>query len=506
MTDAYVTLVTSDNYVSGAVTLAHSLRLSGTNRKIVCMVTPEVSPGSKDYLLDPGHLYDELITVEPFNSFDSENLNLLGRPELGITLTKINVWNLLQFRYVVFIDADAMVLRNIDELFERLERADTMVNSEVFAAAPDTGWPDNFNSGLFACKPSVETYTNLKALALSAGSFDGADQGLLNRYFKNWSNTSYGRLSFTFNVTPSAYYSYAPAYAEYMSNIKVVHFIGPEKPWNWNLRFADGKIMPRGFTSHQFKELALQWWNIRDDFDTFKRNGYKKVEYIPPTPPPEPEYHEEYHEEYHPPQEYHEEYHPPPQEYHEEYHPPQEYHEEYHPPPQEYHEPPHEEYHEAPREAHYEPPPPPEPVYIPPPPPPEPEPQPQWEVWSTWHPTDNAWQSPQPASDYCSHKVEDFSQSQYYPNFEVVTPPQQEIPKEEPFTFVDCPKPPHIHDIMQAYDNKQSEPENVSVEEESVDEVEVIEEHNYYAFNQVSFFYKLNIIRNIHYKLFFIIK
>ncbi|ORX84372.1 hypothetical protein BCR32DRAFT_277171 [Anaeromyces robustus] len=455
MTDAYVTLVTSDNYVSGAVTLAHSLRLSGTNKQIVCMVTPEVSSGSKDYLLDPGHLYDELITVEPFNSFDTANLSLLGRPELGITLTKINVWNLLQYRYVVFIDADAMVLRNIDELFDRLERADTIVNSEVFAAAPDTGWPDNFNSGLFACKPSVETYSNLKALALSSGSFDGADQGLLNRYFKNWSNTSYGRLSFTFNVTPSAYYSYAPAYAEYMSNIKVVHFIGPEKPWNWNLRFADGKIMPRGFTSHQFKELAMQWWNIRDDFDEFKRNGYKKVEYVPPTPPPEPQYYEAPREEH---------YEPPHEEYHE-------------PPHEEYHEPPHEEYHEAPREAYYEP----------PPPPPEPEPQPQheWESWSTWHPTDNAWQAPQPANNYNFQNVEDFSQSQSYPNFEVVTPPEQ-APREEPFTFVDYPKPPHIHDIMQAYDNKQNEPENVDVYEEEVDDDDMkkMEENNYYSFNQ----------------------
>ncbi|KAG4090545.1 hypothetical protein H8356DRAFT_635744 [Neocallimastix lanati (nom. inval.)] len=492
MTDAYVTLVTSDNYVSGAVTLAHSLRLSGTNKKIVCMITPELSSGSKDYLLDPGHLYDELITVEPFNSFDTANLSLLGRPELGVTLTKIHIWNLLQFRYVVFIDADAMVLRNIDELFERLERADTTVNAEVFAAAPDTGWPDNFNSGLFACKPSAETYSNLKALALSSGSFDGADQGLLNRYFKNWSNTSYGRLSFTFNVTPSAYYSYAPAYAEYMSNIRVVHFIGPEKPWNWNLRFADGKIMPRGFTSHQFKELAMQWWNIRDDFDTFKNNGYKRVEYVPPTPPPEPQWNER-HEEYHPPQqeyhhqEYHEEYHPPPQEYHhqeyhQEYHPPpqeyhhQEYHEEYHPPPQEYHPPPppHEEYH-----------PPPPPVYVPPPPPPEPEPQPVWESWSTWHPTDNAWQDPQPSNDYYNHPVEDFSQSQSYPNFEVVTPPENhDQPREEPFTFVDYPKPPHIHDIMEAYDNKQNEPENVAVYEEEVDDEDMKKiEYNDYSFN-----------------------
>jgi len=39
----------------------------------------------------------------------------------------------------VFLDADTLVLDNVDELFERPE----------LAAAPDVGWPDCFNSGVF---------------------------------------------------------------------------------------------------------------------------------------------------------------------------------------------------------------------------------------------------------------------------------------------------------------------------------------------------------------------
>lgn len=55
------------------------------------------------------------------------------------------------------------VLTNCDELFER----------EEFSAAPDVGWPDCFNSGVFVFTPSVDTYGKLIQFADSAGSFDG---------------------------------------------------------------------------------------------------------------------------------------------------------------------------------------------------------------------------------------------------------------------------------------------------------------------------------------------
>jgi len=55
------------------------------------------------------------------------------------------------------------VLQNVDDLFER----------EELSAAPDVGWPDCFNSGVFVYRPSEETYAALLHLAITQGSFDG---------------------------------------------------------------------------------------------------------------------------------------------------------------------------------------------------------------------------------------------------------------------------------------------------------------------------------------------
>jgi len=43
MDQAYVTLATNDSYAIGALVLGHSLRSSGTTRRLVVMVTDEVT-------------------------------------------------------------------------------------------------------------------------------------------------------------------------------------------------------------------------------------------------------------------------------------------------------------------------------------------------------------------------------------------------------------------------------------------------------------------------------
>jgi glycogenin glucosyltransferase len=135
--------------------------------------------------------FDEVILVEELDSKDSEHLTLLARPELGITFTKINCWLLEQYSKCVFLDSDCVVLRNIDDLFQR----------EELSASPDAGWPDCFNSGVFVYRPSKETYRKL-----------GGDQGLLNGFFSDWRSADISRhLPFTYNVTSNAFYSYLPA-------------------------------------------------------------------------------------------------------------------------------------------------------------------------------------------------------------------------------------------------------------------------------------------------------
>lgn len=187
--------------------------------------------------------------MDVLDSGDAAHLALLQRPELGITFTKIHCWNLTQFEKCVFLDADTLVVQNCDELFER----------EELSAAPDVGWPDCFNSGVFVYKPSAETFQKLIQFAQERGSFDGGDQGLLNSFFSDWARGDISKhLPFLYNVTSAAFYSYLPALKHYGQDLKIIHFIGAAKPWlqhfNFETRTVDAPDHIRG--------LLQLWWDI----------------------------------------------------------------------------------------------------------------------------------------------------------------------------------------------------------------------------------------------------
>lgn len=188
-------------------------------------------------------MYDYVIPVGRIRNDHPENLDLMNRPDLHSAFTKINLWRQAQFRKIVYVDADIVAYRAPDELFDL---------PHPFAAAPDIGWPDLFNTGLMVLTPNKGDYYALLAMAQRGISFDGADQGLLNMYFK----TGYHRLSFTYNVTPSAHYQYLPAYKHFQSGINLVHFIGPEKPW------AQGRDKATG--GGPFDQMVGRWWAVYD--------------------------------------------------------------------------------------------------------------------------------------------------------------------------------------------------------------------------------------------------
>lgn len=143
----------------------------------------------------------------------------------------------------MYVDADMVALRAPDELFDL---------PYAFSAAPDIGWPDIFNSGLMVLSPNMGDYFALQAMAQRGISFDGADQGLLNMHFKN----TFNRLSFTYNVTPSAHYQYLPAFRHFQSSISMAHFIGPNKPW------TQGREANQGSTPYD--GMVARWWAVYD--------------------------------------------------------------------------------------------------------------------------------------------------------------------------------------------------------------------------------------------------
>lgn len=166
----------------------------------------------------------------------------MDRWDLRDTFTKINLWQQRRFRKVVYLDADVVALRAPDELFDI---------EAPFAAAPDVGWPDLFNSGVMVLTPNMADYYSLSAMAQRGVSFDGADQGLLNTHFKD-----YHRISFRYNCTPSAHYQYIPAFRHFEADIAMLHFIGKDKPWSPTAHDSN--------KSSIYDELLGRWWAVHD--------------------------------------------------------------------------------------------------------------------------------------------------------------------------------------------------------------------------------------------------
>jgi glycogenin glucosyltransferase len=226
---------------TGALVLAHSLRDAGTTKKLAVFFTLDsVSAESVSQLQT---VFDHVIPVPRVRNEHRANLYLMNRPDLDSAFTKINLWKQVQFSKIVYLDADVVAYRAPDELFTL---------PHPFGAAPDIGWPDLFNTGVMVLTPNLGDYYAMLAMAERGISFDGADQGLLNMYFKN----SVHRLSFSYNVTPSGHYQYVPAYRHFQSSISMVHFIGSNKPW------FEGRHAQHG--SSPYAEMVGRWWTVYD--------------------------------------------------------------------------------------------------------------------------------------------------------------------------------------------------------------------------------------------------
>ncbi|KIL71689.1 glycosyltransferase family 8 protein [Amanita muscaria Koide BX008] len=287
---AFVTLLTSDAYLPGALALVAALTdthssLDNHSRipfQTVCLVTPETVDVSSIKLLRKA--FNVVVGVEVIQQLDTKGLKLLGRPDLYQVLTKLHIFRLTQYSKIIFLDADVLPIRPLSHLF-------TLPHE--FSAVPDVGWPDIFNSGVLVFNPGEDKFAELMSLLKAKGSWDGGDQGILNE----WRGDNWHRLSFIYNTTPTAIYTYAPAYERFGSQIAAVHFIGPNKPWNSLSYRPPFTKAPRNESSgdaHDFTSILDRWFDVYDRHyrhkpvladKTFEVKRYSSAWEAPPSHP-----------------------------------------------------------------------------------------------------------------------------------------------------------------------------------------------------------------------------
>jgi alpha-N-acetylglucosamine transferase len=228
---AFVTLVTNADYAMGATALARSIKLTGTNADIVVLHTGGVDKLALEPLITRGCRLvatDLLPLSDGFNERHARK-NVHGtapftkgrKPDFHSPLDnfcKLRLWQLTDYDRCIFIDADALVLKNIDRYFRYPE----------FSAAPNVyeSLADfhRLNSGVFIATPSLQTFEAMLARLDVPGAFwPRTDQTFLQNFFPDWHG-----LPVTMNMLQYVWFN-MPALWDWAS-IGVLHY-QYEKPW-----------------------------------------------------------------------------------------------------------------------------------------------------------------------------------------------------------------------------------------------------------------------------------
>ncbi len=234
---AFVTLVTNADFARGAAALLHSLSLTGSEADRVVLHTGGVEEAALAPLRDRGARLvatDLLPTSDAFNAAHArDRLHGLApftkgeKPAFHTPLdnfAKLRLWQ-LDYARVVFLDADTLVLRPIDRLFDYPE----------FCAAPNVyeslGDFHRMNSGVFTARPAQATFDAMLARLDAPGAFwRRTDQTFLQDYFPGW----HGLPVFD-NMLQYVWFNLPGLWN--WSSIRVLHF-QYEKPWQEHAKAA----------------------------------------------------------------------------------------------------------------------------------------------------------------------------------------------------------------------------------------------------------------------------
>ena len=218
---AFVILSSNDLFVPGAVAAAKSLQMCKTKYPVYCMVTDEVS--------------DESIAA-----LEAAKCSVMKVPKIGskisgddrftlesnwLTFTKLNVFNLTQFDKVVYLDADTLVLKNVDDMldFPALSGYCLAHTGEVEA-------------GVLVIEPNEKVFNDLMEYK-EQENWLHHDQTLINWYFRV-KNDMFHHMNNEYHYCHKPYHNHNP-FLFHQGKAKVIEFNG-HKPWIPD-RWVDGE-------------------------------------------------------------------------------------------------------------------------------------------------------------------------------------------------------------------------------------------------------------------------
>ncbi|CAN0922298.1 UDP-glucuronate:xylan alpha-glucuronosyltransferase 2 [Linum grandiflorum] len=246
--EAYATVLhSSETYVCGAIALAQSLIQTGTKRDLILLLDASISQPKRDALAAAGW------KLRLINRIRNPRAEKHSYNEYNYS--KFRLWQLTDYDKVIFIDADIIVLRNLDLLFHFPQMS--AIGNDVWI----------FNSGIMVLEPSNCTFKILMDKRSEIVSYNGGDQGFLNEVFVWWHRLprriNYLK-NFWANTTNEATVK-NEMFGSDPPKVYSIHYLGL-KPWNcyrdydcnWNI--GDQRVYASDVAHGR-------WWRFHDAMD-----------------------------------------------------------------------------------------------------------------------------------------------------------------------------------------------------------------------------------------------
>lgn len=272
---AYVTALTTEEYIPGCLALARSLVNVGSKYKLIVMI-PEYNKNEIYKALECYGFFRAVgdfveVSIQP--NIDLSNIisEKRGKGKYSFwenSFFKLQAAQLFQYEKIILLDCDQMAVRNIDHLFMKKHMTATTCGRCIH---PD--WLD-LSAGLIVMEPSQNFYSELIGLIKSAvdkkysKGLDAGDQDVFNEYIPDWKNRADLYIPEKYNICWGMIDSLCKAENVSVADFYMIHFPGKEKPWHrtkmhyirifiqYLLQGKHEKLLYKVKTYKQYRELC----------------------------------------------------------------------------------------------------------------------------------------------------------------------------------------------------------------------------------------------------------
>tara|TARA_Y200000002_G_C22655783_1_gene653407 strand:- start:14 stop:844 length:831 start_codon:yes stop_codon:yes gene_type:complete len=248
MNYVYVNLIYGDDNETFLNTLIFIISLKKTNPKykIILCHTNDIS---KNKLKILKKYYYKLIII------DYINVEGILKERFTKIFTKLEIFRLIQFDKILFLDTDMYVLKNIDHIF-------SLNTPAAMIISPNLNYKHNqsiiignsiINAGFMLLKPNLNDYNKMiQKLKTYNFSDPNLEQKFLSVYYKKWNNISY-----LYNFQFALIYIEGKRSETYkktnFDNIFVIHYSSKKKPYYY--------MKNKSETYYNFKQFYDKWIN-----------------------------------------------------------------------------------------------------------------------------------------------------------------------------------------------------------------------------------------------------